>query len=384
LRPNLFHISCCALLLLTGTIRCKEVYAPPAIKAANRYLVVDGFINIASNGVTTINLNRTRDLGDSTTIGIPELNAKVSIVGTHGADYTLTDTGGTGIYTSASLTLDVTDLYRIAITTADGRKYASDAVPCKPTPPIDTVFWRQPSDLTVYVNTHDPTGNTRYYRYDYAETWEHDAEIAAALTVANGMIVPTDLSNQKFRCWTTAPSTNVLVTTSTRLAEDIINAFPITTILNGDTKFTIAYSILVRQYALTEDAYNYWLLIQKTSDAVGTLFDLQPTQLMGNIHCITNPSEPVIGFLSACTVRQQRVFVYHSNLNSWKDNQLIYGCDSLVIALDTMNPLIYNYPDTFYAPWYYNAQGFLVLGSRYCIDCTLFGGSNQSPPYWPF
>ena len=369
---------------MTGTTRCKEAYAPPAIKAANRYLVVDGFINIAPSGVTSLSINRTRDLGDSTTIGIPELNAKVSILGMPGTTYSLTDTANAGIYTSAPLNLDVTKKYSLSIATADGRKYSSDMVPCKPTPPIDTVFWRQPSDFTIYANTHDPTGNTRYYRYDYIETWEHDAEITSALTVENGMIVPTDSSNQKFRCWTTAPSTNVLVTTSTRLAQDIISAFPITTIFNGDTKFIIAYSILIRQYALTEDAYNYWLLIQKTSDAVGTLFDLQPTQLEGNIHCTTNPSEPVIGFLSACTVQQQRAFIYHSNLSGWKDNQLIYGCDSLRVLPDSMNPLIYNYPDTFYSPWYFDRLGNLVIGSRYCIDCTLFGGSNQRPSFWPF
>jgi hypothetical protein len=384
MRPRLIHIGICFLLLITGSIRCKQAYDPPVVKGSNRYLVVDGFINIAPGAVTTINLNRTRNLNDTLITGFPELHATVTIVSNHGPSYPLTDTAGTGIYTSAPLTLDITKQYSLAVTTSDGRKYASDAVPCKPTPPIDTLFWRQPGDFTLYVNTHDPTGDTRFYRYDYIETWEHDAELTADYTVAGGMIVPVDSSNQKFRCWTTAPSTNVIVTTSARLAQDIISAFPITTITNGDTKFTIAYSILVRQYALTEDAYNYWLLIQKTSNSLGTLFDLQPTQLMGNFHCITNPSEPVIGFLSAYTVQQQRVFVYHSNLNSWKDNQLFYGCDSLLIPANPMNPLIYNYPDTFYAPWYINLQGFVVLGSRYCIDCTLFGGSNQRPSYWPF
>ncbi|HXB95850.1 MAG TPA: DUF4249 domain-containing protein [Puia sp.] len=384
MRPRLIHIGFCFLLLITGSIRCKQAFEPPAIEAPNRYLVVDGFINIGTGTVTAISLNRTRNLGADTTAGFPELNARAAIVGSQGATYSLTDIAGTGIYTSAPLTLDTTQQYRIIITTSDGRKYASDPVPCKPTPPIDSLFWRQPDDFTVYVNTHDPTGKTRYYRYDYSETWEHDAEVTADYSVAGGMIVPVDSSNQKFRCWTTAPSTNVSLATSTRLAQDIINAFPITTIFNGDTKMTIAYSILVRQYALTEDAYNYWLLIQKTTDALGTLFDLQPTQLMGNIHCITDPSEPVIGFLSASTVQQQRIFVYHSNLNSWKDEQLIYGCDSLSIPVNPMNPLIYNYPDTFYAPWYFEPPGYLVLGSRFCIDCTLFGGINQRPSYWPF
>src|SRR5579863_4767208 len=111
-------------LLLTGMAACREAYNPPAIKAVNHYLVVDGFINTSPNTITAFNLNRTRNLGDSTTIGIPELNAKVSILDTHGTTYPLTDTAGTGVYKSSPLTLDVTGQYRIGITTADGRRYS--------------------------------------------------------------------------------------------------------------------------------------------------------------------------------------------------------------------------------------------------------------------
>ncbi|HLZ88421.1 MAG TPA: DUF4249 family protein, partial [Puia sp.] len=131
-----------------------------------------------------------------------------------------------------------------------------------------------------------------------------------------------------------------------------------------------------------EDAYNYWLLIQKTSDNLGTLFDLQPTQLVGNIHCLTNPSEPVIGFLSATSVQQQRIFIYRYYLGTWPHNEPGYGCDTIKIPVNPVNPLIYNYPDTLYAPWYFISNGPLVLGSRFCLDCTLFGGTNSKPSFW--
>src|SRR5579863_9674789 len=217
-------------LVMTGLVNCRQVYNPPAIEAVNSYLVVDGFINTGPNTVTTFNINRTRNLGDSTTIGVPELNAKVSILDTHGTTYTLTDTAGTGVYKSSPLTLDVTGQYRIGITTADGRRYSSDAVPCKQTPPIDSIFWRQPGDFTAYVSTHDPTNNTRYYRYDYSETWEHDANIISPWGVANGNLIVSDSTNQKTRCWTTDTSTNVLITSSAALSNDVINAFPVATV----------------------------------------------------------------------------------------------------------------------------------------------------------
>jgi hypothetical protein len=383
MRPYRRFLFYCTMILSFAAIHCRQAYDPPAVKAPNDYLVVDGFINTTPNSVTTFHLNRTRNLGDSSTTGIPELQAKISIMNAHGSAFPLTDSAGNGTYSSTPLTLDPGQQYFISVTTSDGKKYASDAVGCKQTPPIDSIFWRQPGDLTIYAATHDPNASTRYYRYDYEETWEHDAQLKTAWGVSGNRIFATDSTNQKTQCWTTAPSTDVLVTTSSALADDIIHAYPLATIPQGDPRIDIRYSLRVRQYALTEDAYNYWLLIQKTSQNVGTLFDLQPTQLIGNIHCLTDPSVPVIGYISACSIQQQRIFILNSSLNDWAHNQAAFGCDTVIIPQNEPDQLLYTYPDPFYAPWYFitNTQQ-LVLASRSCLDCTLLGGTNRKPPFW--
>ena len=46
-------------------------------------------------------------------------------------------------------------------------------------------------------------------------------------------------------------------------------------------------------YALTRDQFNYWANLKKTTEYLGTIFDAQPSQLNNNIHCLSNPSEPV-------------------------------------------------------------------------------------------
>ena len=43
-------------------------------------------------------------------------------------------------------------------------------------------------------------------------------------------------------------------------------------------------------------------LMQKNAESLGSIFDEQPTQITGNIHSVTNPSEQVIGYVSAGTV----------------------------------------------------------------------------------
>jgi Domain of unknown function (DUF4249) len=362
---------------------CRQAYTPPAITNPNHYLVVDGFINVSPNSVTTFNLNRTRNLGDTTVQGIPELDATISIVGSGGATWPLTEIGGTSIYASASLTLDPTQQYSISIATTNGEKYASSPVPCKVTPPIDSIFWRQPFDLTIYASTHDPTNNTRYYRYDYNETWEHDAQLMTAWGVANGMIYAQDSTNQTQRCWTTDTSASILLASSVAESSDVIDSFNLVTIPNGDPRITKVYSILVRQYALTEDAYNYWQLIQKTTQDVGTLFDIQPTQLIGNITCTSNPSEPVIGFITATTIQQQRILIAESSLNDWEHNQAAFGCDTASIPQNSPNPLVWNYPNPDFAPWYFITNGPLVLASAVCLNCLLLGGTNMRPTFMP-
>jgi Domain of unknown function (DUF4249) len=362
---------------------CKQVYEPPAIKANNNYLVVDGIINIGGGSVTTINLNRTKNLSDSTSAGIPELHAQVAIVGAGGASYGLQDTGNHGIYISAALSLDNSQQYRIAVTTSDGRKYQSDLVSGKQTPPIDSITWKEPLDLTFYVTTHDPAAKTRYYRWDFIETWEHDAPLQTPWGVSNGIIFAVDSTNQKMNCWTTLNSTGVIIDNSNALGQDLVDQFPIYTVGNGSEKLGVKYSILVRQYAVTQDAYNYWNLIQKTSQGLGTLFDLQPTQLVGNIHCLTNPSEPVIGFTSASTVQEQRLFLFHTQLQNWPVNSPGGGCDTTAIPVNPNDFRIYNYPDPYFAPYYFVMLGPLVLATKTCLDCTLYGGNNIRPSYWP-
>src|SRR5215469_4570722 len=96
-------LCCCAALLTSTLVRCKQEYTPPAIKAANSYLVVDGVINTGTGATTTFKLNRTLNLNDSTTTATPELHAQMTILGSKGGSYPLADTNNTGVYPSAPL-----------------------------------------------------------------------------------------------------------------------------------------------------------------------------------------------------------------------------------------------------------------------------------------
>ena len=369
--------------LMTWLSHCKRAFEPPAIRNAENYLVVDGLINLRPGALSVINLNRTRRLSDTTAVGIPELNAQVRLLDAAGRSFPLQDTGHRGIYTTQPLTLDLSQTYGIDVTTADGRKYRSDLVPCKPSPAIDSLSWSQPHDLIFSVTTHDDAAKTHFYRWDYIETWQHDAELQTPWGVKNGRIFATDSTTQRSHCWTVLASTDVILDNTTALSRDLVDKYPVHTIPYGDARMNIKYRIHIRQYALTADAYGYWSQIQKTSQGLGTLFDLQPSQLTGNIHCLTNPAEPVIGFVSATTISEDSLFLYNTDLTYWAHNSPGFGCDTLGIPADPLDFANYTYPDTNWAPYYFNGPTELILGSRICLDCTELGGTTIQPPNWP-
>ncbi len=372
----------CFLFLLICILTCKKAYNPPAVTTNYNYLAVDGFINTGSNSISTIILSRTRTIAD--TINTPELNAQVSIVSSNGTSYNLQQSGNNGMYVSNTLNLDTTQKYQLAIATADGNKYASDFVGCKLTPPIDSVNWQQQNGVNIFLNTHDPNNNTHYYKWDYTETWQYHSTLQNFLGVSNGLIYYEDSTNQTYMCWYTDNSTNILLGSSIALSHDEISQAPIAVIPDDDVKINIRYSILVHQYALTQDAYNYWLTIQKTSQQLGSLFDLQPSQINGNFHSLTNPGMPVIGFVSACSIEQNRIFISNDQLANWPYNKsLEYSCPMVLTPVNPVNFAIYTYSDTSYAPYYFMPMnGPLVVTKKICIDCTLQGGVSHAPSFW--
>ena len=112
----------------------------------------------------------------------------------------------------------------------------------------------------------------------------------------------------------------------------------------------------------------------------GSVFDVQPTQLYGNINCITNPSLPVIGFISASEVTTKRIFIDQSQLISYTVSNLA-NCDVQSIP---------GHPDSFnlyfnvrkYVPIAGDIAGGYLGTTNNCGDCRVFGGTTVKPAFW--
>jgi len=85
------------------------------------------------------------------------------------------------------------------------------------------------------------------------------------------------------------------------------------------------YSILVKQYALTADAYKFWQTLKLTRNNLER--SPLPSEVPGNIHCSNDKTEPVIGFISVGAVRQKRIFISSAHLAQTWNAPYPYECE---------------------------------------------------------
>jgi len=381
---------CIVSILHIIALSCKEVYNPPSIKNNPFILVVDGII-VSGNDSTIITLSRTKSLTDSTPT-VKELAAKVSVLGKSGVSYPFNDLGN-GRYETDHLMLDTTQQYQFKILTSDGNEFRSELSRVGTSPPIDSVYWIQDSaGVQIYLDTHDPTNNTRYYRWENVESWEYHSAYDSYLEyVDENNIIERNLTRQIFRCYQTQLLPYIEVTNTTRLSSDIVYKYKVIDLPTGSEKISAEYSDLIKQYAISAEAFNFWTNLKKNTEQLGTLFDLQPFTELGNIQCVNNPEAKCIGYISFSSVKEQRVFVNKNEITQWNYSPY-YNIPDPCIEYGVYPELIAGYFLPPGGPYGYSMIGqgldsthstVYLFSSNLCVDCRVHGGSTIKPAFWP-
>jgi len=369
-------------VLVLGPSGCKQVYTPPVVNSNSGYLVVDGVL-FNGNDSSIVKLSRTRSLADSSQPA-PESGAAVSVVSSSGMEYPLTDIGN-GSYGAAQLNLDGSLQYQLKIMSVDGNEYLSDLTDIRVTPPIDSVYWRQDSlGVAVYLTTHDPTNNARYYRWIVDETWQYHTAFVSLLDYVNGEVVFRDANNRVYDCYRTATLPEINVATSNKLSNDLIYQKQVIRVPTASEKLSFEYSAMIKQYTLTKDAFNYWNNLATNTQNTGSLFDRQPFTQQGNIHCVNKPGIPVIGYISFSTLQKHRIFISKNDVFSW--NYYPYYAECEISSLPPPNDPSLLFPATG-PPFFFTLIGtnngtYLFTDIR-CGDCRNHGGTTTKPSFWP-
>jgi hypothetical protein len=367
----LYTFAFCGLLFVLKS--CIEPFAPPEITQAERYLVVDGFLNTQPGASSQIRLSRTQNVSEK---GNPQavFRAKVTVVGNRGSRFSLVEAEN-GIYHLAGALYKENEKYQLQIRTVDGKEYQSDFVPVVKTPPIDSLSYKVSDGqggVQVYVHTQDPQNKTRFYRWSFDETWEYRTSLYSVYELVKKDILRRELDIST--CWSNAKASRIVLGSSVKLSKDIIRNQPVTYVGTPTGKLRVKYSILVKQYGLTQEEYEYWTTLSKTTEGTGSLFDPQPSQVTGNIRCTNDPSQLVFGFFSASSQEEKRIFITERlgrNTPCDPTDTLSYQevLESMDLILDEY------YPPNSFTPEY-------LMGTPECADCRLRGGVAKKPDFW--
>lgn len=384
-RNLLFSVS--IILSVFFFIGCKDPYAPELKYDQTNFLIVEGYIDAAAPTVFTLSRSRILYTKD-TARKLFETGARIAIEDDKNNIVWLTEAGN-GVYTSiGTLNLNPNNKYRARIFTKSGGggEYVSDFVDFKTAPAIDNIGFKikgDNKDAEIYVNTHDPAGQSKYYRWSYDETWEFHVPYDSRLRydALTGKVV--DRNDEVRICWRSQSFNKILIGNSTKLSQDIITEMPLVLIPNHSEQLSVLYSINVRQYVLDVNGYNFWEAMKKNTEEVGSIFDPQPNQTLGNIHSVKNADEPVVGYISAGKSSVKRVFIRNSELPP--DWNKYPECPQIIV--DGRKDSIDYY---FGSGDYYPINTFLLDNGRegytasypLCVDCTL-KGTNVKPSYWP-
>jgi hypothetical protein len=364
----------CGMLVAVGLVinSCIEPFSPPEVTSPGIYLVVDGFLNV-SGDTSKIILSHTQAVNDDKQFEM-EAGATITADAENGESYAFQDMGN-GLYKLPPTTFNLDARYRLRIRRLDGREYESEYVVVSKTPPIDSITYRVDegrNGMIIYVNTHDPSNQTRFYRWNFEETYEYRMAYYSGLTrdYTTKQIVPrTDNVNV---CWRTLASRDIKLGSTIKLSQDIIRDLPVNIVDIASNKLYFGYTILLKQYGLTREAFEYWTDLAKTTQGTGSLFDPQPSQVTGNIHAKADSKELVFGYFSAAQEQKKRIFIRET-----------LGSYPRCMAPDTLD---YNEAFNGSAVLLYFYMGLPKSGylgtSESCADCRSQGGTTTKPTFW--
>ena len=296
-------------LLLSGCI--ERIDLDESLSGA-RLLVVDGLITDA-NEPYSVKLSYTSP-SLKTYEGEPLIGAEVYITDEESVRADLREIGNGGEYLTDPSTFrgQVGKTYQLQIMSPDGQAYISLPETMPAVAPIDSIYYDLASEpyqsftgtilqrwgVQFYLNTGSGGPRPAYYRWDWRETYS----FIAPLTRPMQLVVPL--------CFRTGSQARYLNVASTEdLRSDRIIKREINFVAKSGLQLQRRYSLLVRQYAMTERAYRFWANVQQQQTDGGSVFAPPPAPIPGNISSTTDTRERVLGYFQVSSVTAKRIFV---------------------------------------------------------------------------
>lgn len=379
--PYKNHYFFIALLVLLCCLQsCIEPFEP-TLEGAEDTLVVDGMITDAP-GPYTVKLSLSFD--PYAPVTLPVTGAKVTIIEENGVEEILTEeVPGTYQTATNGIQGQVGKSYKVKIETTDGSVYESPFQTIQASVPIEKVepaleyrfFETAGKDVPgyqFYLTSAPAADSESYFMWLQEGTFKYTARYPLTYIYNNG---PIDVDDpfEFMVCYKDDLIQEVHTYSTLNVAGNKIENIPLTFVRADIRQLSNRYSLLVRQFALSKTAYDYWRNVEGQFANLGSLYTVQPFQIRGNIKNTADEEEVVLGYFTVAGESNLRIFVDPPPGNFYE----------MVCELD---PETYFRMVRFPSSWPANVYVETGLGqfvfSNGCIDCRRVGGDIVKPDFW--
>lgn len=383
---------------------CIEEFEPD-ISSSDQLLVISGSI-IKEDSVQIVQISKSTSLSDS------EFNAlsgcTVSVSDDLGNVFDYVESSNSGEYHGIVLDqyLNYNTEFQLHVITPDKNEYQSDWDPMLESSSVDSIYYDIESKQTsseeieqgiqFYVDLKAPEDATQNYRWKVEETWEiHTSYSIDGYWDRYDTKLPDyePISGDLGVCWSTELSSDLYSSSTQNLSVNEKKKIPLGFVSSNSSRLSVKYSLLVKQYALSDAAYQFVNQNSVASGVTGGLYQSQASQTISNIHNINDPDEEILGFFMASSYTEKRIFVEEQQAFSDLDCSDLIECipsegQSLLGFFMALQKSVYlvalefNLPsDSIQADYSYVALWGYPY-SQLCIDCTAEGGTTSKPIFW--
>lgn len=374
------------VLLLTTilTTTCKDPFNPKLSEYQIDVLVVEGDITVGS--VSEIYLSKAAPLLTGAS-GIEYIsNAVVYIEDEKSNRYNSLlsyDVSGLPFFMIDSRWFPVDKSYKLVVE-YEGNIYTTELMSVLQTPEIRDIGLTVNEDkksVSFHVSTMGGSEELKYFKWSYKEDWEFTARYYPLYMFDEGTnrIVEIDNPLLRYYCWDSGISKNILISTienqnTTTISEHVINSINF-----ADNRLSYLYRVELFQKSITKDEYRYLSNVKKNSDQIGGIFGPQPSEMRGNIKCISNNNKMVLGYISCSTVTKMTKYfktidlgVYTPPVCEMTPN--IVHEDGRFTNLEMFEAGFQIYDREIDGSW--------IWSDKACLDCRYFS-KKEKPSNWP-
>jgi hypothetical protein len=384
---------------------CVDPFSPK-LRGLESLFVVDALLT-NENRSNTIVLSRTRPAQNSEPAMVS--GAVVIIKDQNGNESKLQETVA-GIYKTDSLQFqgETGNAYTLYIKTPEGTEYESEPCLMYPVHKIDTIYFNKDQEIInnkteiqngirIFINSEN-SGDGKYFRWLYNEWWKFSLPNPKKYDYITQFNIP-EVDQIKQVCYCYNESDEIIIHSTESAQANRIEREPILFIASGKSdRLLIQYSIEIKQLSLSETEYQFWEQMKQINESGGDIFEKQPFSIISNIHNISNPDEPVLGYFQVSAVEKKRIYITQEDIAQLDIPVFTYGCERIVAGPDdypyssfpatqmTFDKIYASYTGSgsyftgpIYDPWGNLLK--LVFESPDCADCTV-RGSLRKPDFW--